>query len=101
MPVFQGGEYQEGAILQEDVADYYGIPSIHLGVAVRELVSESKLVFTAQAEEETPRVAVFTHDGVHPTVPDGHRIYSDTIIANRYPGQMLQIGCLWNGSYPR
>ncbi|WP_246358761.1 hypothetical protein [Paenibacillus phytorum] len=25
-------------------------------------------------------MAVFTHDGVHPTVPEGHRIYSDTII---------------------
>lgn len=89
VPVFQGGEYQKGALLQEDVADYYGIPSIHLGVTVSEWVSEAKLKFTARADEPISGMAVFTHDGVHPTVPDGHRIYSDTII--KYLNEIREI----------
>jgi len=77
---FQAGEYQKGALLQEEVADYYGIPSIHLGIVVSQLVSEGKLVFTLGTEEPLPGALVFTHDSVHPTIPEGHRIYSDTII---------------------
>ncbi|MBA2939553.1 hypothetical protein HZF08_14655 [Paenibacillus sp. CGMCC 1.16610] len=79
---FQSGEYQKGALMQEEVADYYGIPSIHLGVAVSRLVSEEKLVFTSRSGESgdsIPGVIVFTHDAIHPIIPEGHRIYTDTI----------------------
>jgi hypothetical protein len=77
--LFQSGEYQKGALMQEDVADYYGIPSIHLGVAVSHLVSEGKLVFTSRADVSIPGAVVFTHDSIHPTIPEGHQIYTDTI----------------------
>jgi hypothetical protein len=76
---FQSGEYQKGALMQEAVADYYGIPSIHLGIAVSHLVSEGKLVFTSGADEPISGAVVFTHDSIHPTIPDGHQIYTDTI----------------------
>ncbi|MCY9656498.1 GDSL-type esterase/lipase family protein [Paenibacillus chondroitinus] len=79
---FQSGEYQKGALMQEEVADYYGIPSIHLGVAVSQLVSEGKLMFTSRSGESgdsIPGVIVFTHDAIHPIIPEGHRIYTDTI----------------------
>lgn len=76
---FQSGEYQKGALMQEEVADYYGIPSIHLGVAVCQLVSEGKLIFTSGADQSIPGAVVFTHDSIHPTIPEGHRIYTDTI----------------------
>lgn len=76
---FQSGEYQKGALMQEEVADYYGIPSIHLGVAVSHLVSEGKLVFTAKSDVSIPGAVVFTHDSIHPTIPEGHQIYTDTI----------------------
>ncbi|MDR6552285.1 GDSL-type esterase/lipase family protein [Paenibacillus qinlingensis] len=76
---FQAGEYQKGALMQEEVADYYGIPSIHLGVAVSQLVTEGKLVFTAKAGESFPGAIVFTHDAIHPLIPEGHQIYTDTI----------------------
>ncbi|WP_409340504.1 GDSL-type esterase/lipase family protein [Paenibacillus sp. MBLB4367] len=76
---FQSGEYQKGALMQEEVADYYGIPSIHLGVAVCQMVSEGKLIFTSGADQSIPGAVVFTHDSIHPTIPEGHQIYTDTI----------------------
>ena len=80
VPLFQSGEYQKGALMQEEVADYYGIPSIHLGVAVSQLVSEGKLIFTSSADQTNPGAIIFTHDSIHPTIPEGHQIYTDTII---------------------
>lgn len=77
--LFQSGEYQKGALMQEEVADYYGIPSIHLGVAVSHLVSEGKLVFTSREDVTISGAVVFTHDSIHPTIPEGHQIYTDTI----------------------
>ncbi|GGI44833.1 acyl-CoA thioesterase [Paenibacillus marchantiophytorum] len=79
LALFQSGEYQKGALMQEEVADYYGIPSIHLGVAVSHLVSEGKLIFTSGPDKSIPGAIVFTHDSVHPTIPEGHQIYTDTI----------------------
>lgn len=76
---FQSGEYQKGAIMQEEVADYYGIPSIHLGVEVCRLVAEGKLVFTSREDLSVPGAVIFTHDSIHPTIPEGHQIYTDTI----------------------
>ena len=78
---FQAGQYQQGALLQDELADYYGIPSIHLGIEVSRLVTEGSLVFTAKSDEEPVNgTIVFTHDSVHPTISDGHRIYASTII---------------------
>ncbi|UNK15798.1 GDSL-type esterase/lipase family protein [Paenibacillus sp. N3/727] len=77
--LFQFGEYQKGALMQEEVADYYGIPSIHLGVAVSQLVSDGKLIFTSRADVSIPEAVIFTHDSIHPTIPEGHQIYTDTI----------------------
>ncbi|MEK4111665.1 hypothetical protein ABIC86_000774 [Paenibacillus sp. DS2363] len=77
--LFQSGEYQKGALMQEEVADYYGIPSIHLGVAVSQLVSDGKLIFTSRADVAIPGAVIFTHDSIHPTIPEGHQIYTDTI----------------------
>lgn len=76
---FQSGEYQKGALMQEEVAEYYGIPSIHLGVAVSQLVSEGKLIFTSGADKSISGAVVFTHDSIHPIIPEGHQIYTDTI----------------------
>ncbi|WP_339790617.1 GDSL-type esterase/lipase family protein [Paenibacillus sp. FSL R7-0313] len=76
---FQSGEYQKGALMQEEIADYYGIPSIHLGVAVSQLVSDGKLIFTSRADVAIPGAVIFTHDSIHPTIPEGHQIYTDTI----------------------
>lgn len=76
---FQSGQYQKGARMQEEVADYYGIPSIHLGVAVSQLVLDGKLIFTLRADVSIPGAVIFTHDSIHPTIPEGHQIYTDTI----------------------
>ncbi|MBB6731253.1 hypothetical protein H7C18_10075 [Cohnella sp. CBP 2801] len=78
---FRKGRYQPGALLQDEVADEYGIPSIHLGVELSRLVAEGTVVFTVWEGEKAPAGAVvFTRDSVHPTVPDGHRLYADEIV---------------------
>ncbi|QUL57103.1 hypothetical protein KDC22_11880 [Paenibacillus tritici] len=77
--LFQAGEYQKGALMQEEVADYYGIPSIHLGVAVSHLVSKGQLIFTSREDVSISGAVIFTHDSIHPTIPEGHQIYTDTI----------------------
>lgn len=88
---FQSGEYQKGALMQEGVADYYGIPSIHLGVAVSQLVTEGKLVFTSRTGESIPGAVVFTHDSIHPIIPEGHQIYTDTITRSFEQIRELQV----------
>ncbi|RTE11629.1 GDSL-type esterase/lipase family protein [Paenibacillus whitsoniae] len=92
---FQSGEYQKGALMQEEVADYYGIPSIHLGVRVSQLVSEGKLIFTSGgsgADKSIPGAIVFTHDSIHPIIPEGHQIYTDTITRSLERIRKLQVG---------
>ncbi|WP_236288508.1 GDSL-type esterase/lipase family protein [Paenibacillus allorhizoplanae] len=89
---FQSGEYQKGALMQEEVADYYGIPSIHLGVAVSQLVTEGKLIFTAKAGESVTGAVVFTHDSIHPIIPEGHQIYTHTITRSFERIRELQVG---------
>ncbi|MGG1519516.1 GDSL-type esterase/lipase family protein [Paenibacillus oryzisoli] len=92
---FQSGEYQKGALMQEEVADYYGIPSIHLGVAVSQLVSEGKLIFTSGgsgADQSIPGAVVFTHDSIHPIIPEGHQIYTDTITRSLERIREQQVG---------
>lgn len=43
------------------------------------MVSEGKLVFTSREDVSISGAVVFTHDSIHPTIPEGHQIYTDTI----------------------
>jgi hypothetical protein len=65
------------ATAMEEVADHYGIPSIHLGVDVARRVTEGRLVFKGTKTSEGPMV--FSEDGVHPLVETGHELYLEAI----------------------
>ncbi|MCO8123506.1 GDSL-type esterase/lipase family protein [Stieleria sp. TO1_6] len=77
----RAGRMQRSASAMEEVADHYGIPSIHFGVKVAELEKAGKLVFQAakpdNIQDFTPMV--FSTDGVHPHVETGHQIYTQAI----------------------
>lgn len=82
---FDAGRFPHAASVMEQVADHYGIPSIHLGVEVARLHREGKLIFSGQpTKEEADRMAqqgkvLFSPDGVHPYEATGHELYFQTI----------------------
>ena len=92
----QDGKMQRSASVMEDIADYYGIPSIHMGVEIVKLEAAGKLVMKA-SDKELTRVSgdelnisadnfvnaegkiPFAGDGVHPYANTGHQLYMDAI----------------------
>ena len=87
---------QRSASVMEEIADYYAIPTIHMGVEVIELERTGKLVMKASNEGMT-RVSgkelnlsadnfvnadgkiPFAKDGVHPYENTGHILYLEAI----------------------
>lgn len=69
----------------EELADYYGIPSIHMGIEVARLFKEGKLLFAANPVENQ-RTIVFTQDHCHPLSESGHPLYAATVV--KYMDQM-------------
>lgn len=71
------GHMSRSASADEVVADYYGIPSVHMGVEVARLSSEGKLVMKGEKGGEK---MVFSPDGVHPYIDTGHELYTQSIV---------------------
>ncbi|CDN33101.1 putative xylanase [Mucinivorans hirudinis] len=66
----------------EKVAQHYGIPTINYGVDVIRLLNADKLIFRAKADSTYGDKIIFTIDGVHPTIDQGHKVYEKTFIEN-------------------
>lgn len=80
----QAGKFSRAASAMEEVADHYGIPSIHLGIEVAKQAKEGTLVFKgelpAKGTGSDPGVKLpFSTDGVHPLVETGHVLYTEAI----------------------
>ncbi len=78
----QAGKFSRAASAMEEVADHYGIPSIHLGIEVAKQAKEGTLVFKGElpAKGADPAPALpFSTDGVHPLVDTGHVLYTEAI----------------------
>ena len=77
------GRYQPSSQVMEDVAEHYGIPSIHMVVKVAQLLKADKLNFVAQLPEDGTGMIdgkiVFSPDGAHPYPETGHELYLDAI----------------------
>jgi len=78
----KAGNDSRAATTMEGVADYYQIPSIHLGIEVARMEKEGKLIFKAD-RPKTPQAPgapmIFSEDGVHPFVDTGHELYLQAI----------------------
>lgn len=83
------GELSSTIKAMEKLADYYNIPSIHVGKKVVQLIQEDKLVFTADPSENVNKI-VFTKDHTHPLSESGHPIYGSTIV--KYLKEMESFG---------
>lgn len=81
LPDLQSGKMPRAASAMEQLADHYGIPSIHFGVEVARLEAAGELVFKAPKPSNAAQTKpmVFSSDGVHPHVETGHRLYTEAI----------------------
>lgn len=81
MPNLREGKMQRSASAMEELADHYGIPSIHFGIEIAKLEESGDLVFKAERPENIAEAKpmVFSTDGVHPHVETGQRLYTEAI----------------------
>ena len=85
------GKYQRSASAMEKIAEYYHIPSIHMGMEVAKLAREGKLIWKAplpKTDEEKAAVGdkfVFAPDSVHPHPETGHELYLQAIVRSLGP----------------
>lgn len=72
--------------LMDRVADHYGIPSIMMGLEVARLEKEGKLLFQGKLPSgDSPGTGqqgkiLFSNDGIHPTLDQGHPLYLEAIV---------------------
>lgn len=87
----ENGEMSRAASAMEELADYYGIPSIHFGKEIAENLASGNLVMKTGADvkyvdgealDENAAIArtpdgkiPFSKDGVHPYPNTGHLLY--------------------------
>lgn len=88
LPDLQSGRYPRAASVMEEVADRYGIPSIHLGLGVARMEREGRVVFADKEGRTEPErreamasgLCIFSPDGVHPYPDTGHVLYLEAAI---------------------
>ncbi|OAM86913.1 SGNH/GDSL hydrolase family protein [Termitidicoccus mucosus] len=67
--------------VMERVAEFYGVPSVHMAATVARRLDEGSLVFGKKDGDRCgPGQVLFTRDGVHPTA-EGHRVCMETLAA--------------------
>ena len=80
------GKLQRSASAMEKVADFYGIPTITLGMEVAKLAKAGKLLWKAPLPKTDAEKAelgdkfVFAPDSVHPHEATGHVLYTQAIV---------------------
>ena len=81
LDTLKAGKLPRSAAAMEELAAYYGIPSINMGLEVARLEKAGKLVFkAAKPETDQEKAAVgdkilFSPDAVHPYTDSGHQLY--------------------------
>lgn len=86
LDTLKAGELPRSVAAMEELAAYYGIPSINMGLEVARLEKAGKLVFrAAKPETDQEKAAVgdkilFSPDGVHPYTDSGHPLYLEAVV---------------------
>ena len=73
------GMCPRAASAMEQLADFYGIPSIGFGPRIAAEVAAGRLAMTPDGRKEGDGKVLFAGDGVHPA-PEGHAFYLKSII---------------------
>ncbi len=66
--VYAQGNVHEYARVYDEVAEYYGVPSVYFGKQAFDLYDQGKLTLSGSKEEGK---ILYTTDGIHPTVDGG------------------------------
>ena len=96
LATLQAGKFPRAASTMERVADYYGIPSIHMGLEVARLEQQGRILFkgpkpkTDAEKKKRSGIVVFSADGVHPYPDTGHPFYRAAIV--RGMARMARLG---------
>ena len=94
----EGGRFPRAASTMEQVADHYGIPSIHMGLETARLHQVGKLIFSGplpKTDAEKAAVSgkiVFSGDGVHPYPETGHQLYLESVVRSMAEIQKRGVG---------
>lgn len=86
LETLQQGRFPSSASAMEKVAQYYAIPSIHMGLEVARLEKAGKLIFKGdKPKTDAERAALgdkilFSPDGVHPYTDTGHQLYLEAVV---------------------
>lgn len=88
VPPLLEGKFPRAASVMEQVAEHYGIPSVHLAMEVAQLAKDGKLLWKAPLPK--PPIAegqplAFANDGVHPYPETGHELYLQAIVRSLVP----------------
>lgn len=75
--IYQRGEVPQNIQGLERIAEYYGLPSIHLGMEPAALEAQDKLVWKGTTQQAGDRI-LFSRDGIHPA-KDGGDLYAAAI----------------------
>jgi len=80
----KAGKCSRSASAMEEVADHYGIPTMHFGVEVQKRLEAGKLIFKGEAlakdaKPDPTGPMLFSTDGVHPLTETGHVLYAETV----------------------
>lgn len=73
---YKNGKTPRSVSAQEQIAEFYGIPSLDFNVPVVELAEKQALTYQSEKPEEGK--IHFSTDGVHP-LDAGHRIYAQVV----------------------
>jgi lysophospholipase L1-like esterase len=85
LKTLQAGSFPRSATAMEQVANHYGIPSIHLGLEVARLEKAGRLIYSgALPKTDAEKAAlggkmVFSPDAVHPYPETGHQLYLEAV----------------------
>ncbi len=74
---YASGKIPPNILGLEKLADYYQIPSVHMGLEASMLEKEDKLLWKAPAGTKTDKI-IFSNDGTHP-VEAGGNLYAQAI----------------------
>lgn len=72
------GKPHHASEAMEEIAELYGIPSIHVGIEVARLYAQGKLILSGDPAENVHTI-VFTRDHTHPLPESGHPLYASVV----------------------
>ncbi|MDE6526912.1 MAG: SGNH/GDSL hydrolase family protein, partial [Muribaculaceae bacterium] len=77
MRLYQKGTIPEVVAVQEQLAEHYNLPSVHMALRAAGLEAEGKLLWKGRKDEATDKI-LFSTDGLHPAKAGGN-LYAQAV----------------------